>query len=481
VFQIFQSCSTALSFFRRLLLQATFKCSARVRPCPHSSTAPGSGPLAAGLGLVAAALVPGQPVTDSMGLSDDLASATFALKDDLLTAMAGVSPSVKTVADLRAYDGCRLTTTPPAAASVTSLLSACTAIRGTVKDDVAGRTALGHVLALLEASAGSGSSSSTSTSTAAADAAFALKAYNELGRRMISRVNAEDKVEGKLVRKAHDDLDRGTLSRECFVLTGLRALNAGTEERHVSVGGVRMMSESEAQVALARNGDVLLQIFRNLKMLLAAGFRVITPAPETPSAGSAGDSGSIKYKRPGAADETVRYHLTPEGADLHMLAALRGSCALTPLQLAGAHATIFELAVNKMQKLNLNLESALVKTHESKTFVQAAADAAPTAGATAAAPAPPAAPDRVRELEKQVKAHENTIAQLKRGRGDGGTAQGGTPSGPLAVKKGSAGDHCFDFARTGKCPRGDKCPFSHQCMVCGSTEHGTMLCPDSKV
>jgi hypothetical protein len=101
---------------------------------------------------------------------------------------------------------------------------------------------------------------------------------------------------------------------------------AGTEEKLVSMGGVKMMSESEVQVALARNGDVLLQIHRNLKMLLAAGYRAITPG-----AASAGDYGSVKFKKSGGGEETIRHHLTPEGADLHMVGALKGSlCIMTP-------------------------------------------------------------------------------------------------------------------------------------------------------
>ena len=430
--------------------------------------------VAAGMGLAAVALTDGPA---QCTLKDDLAGKPFAMKDDLLDAMALVNPPVATLADLRAYDGCNLATKPPRASTVTALLGSCTTHKADIKDDVPGRTALGHVLALLDAAPSGGSSSSSSNPTAAQDAAFALKAYNDMGRRMVSRVNAEDKIEGKLVRKASDDLDRGTLSRECYTLSGLRALNSEAEVRRVSVGGVGMMTETEAQVALARNGDVLMQIHRNLRMLLAAGYRPISPAAETPLAGSAGDYGSIKYKgASGAPDYAVRYHLTPEGADLHMLAAIRGSCALLPAQLAAAHVSLMSSAVNKMQKLSYNLETALVKTHEAKSFAAAAADE----GVVSSTPPPHAAlaasADRaeVAKLEAKLKDRDNTIAQLKRPREAG---QADPQGGPSKKGGGKSSEHCFDFARSSKCSRGDKCPFSHVCVGCGSTEHGSLLCP----
>jgi hypothetical protein len=49
--------------------------------------------------------------------------------------------------------------------------------------------------------------------------------------------------------------------------------------------------------------------------------------------------------------------------------------------------------------------------------------------------------------------------------------------GPSKKGGGKSSEHCFDFARSSKCSRGDKCPFSHVCVGCSSTEHGSLLCP----
>ena len=63
--------------------------------------------VAAGMGLAAVALTDGPA---QCTLKDDLAGKPFAMKDDLLDAMALVNPPVATLADLRAYDGCNLAT-----------------------------------------------------------------------------------------------------------------------------------------------------------------------------------------------------------------------------------------------------------------------------------------------------------------------------------------------------------------------------------
>ena len=159
--------------------------------------------------------------------------------------------------------------------------------------------------------------------------------YSALGQKMVSRVGNEDRVEGALLRKAHDDLDYGTLSRECYSLSGLKGVLAADERKTVVFGGVQVQKEEDVLIALTRNGEVLTMIWRNMRMLLAAGYRQITPHKETPNAARVGEYGTITYKDAAATGgkREVRHHFTPEGADVHMLAAIKASSILTPSQL----------------------------------------------------------------------------------------------------------------------------------------------------
>lgn len=399
-------------------------------------------------------------------LAERCASRTFALKDDILTALAAVDPPVKTVDDLKAYDGRRLLCSPPNAETVKALLEACKAQKATIDDNVAGRTALGHVIqAATGDDAGSQGSDSKATESRQAQE-FGTLRYNDLGRKMVSRVSQEDRIDGSLVKKAHDDLDRGVLSSQCYNLPGLTSILTTQETKTVNFGGVPVERTEEAAVDLGRNGQVLLMIHRCLRMLLAAGYREVKPSPQTPNAASAGEYGTIEYKQPGGGTKKVRHHMTPETADMHMLSAIRGSSTLSPSQLASAHVKLFDRAGNYLATMNFNLDSALMRAHSERSFVTILADYQTATPAKALTPRQEG-DDRMKELEAENKQLVNTVQQLKQTRRT--PAETATPT-----KKAKVGI-CVDFQTKGSCTKAN-CNFPHECARCGSTKHGLVAC-----
>ena len=89
---------------------------------------------------------------------------------------------------------------------------------------------------------------------------------------MVARVAAVDRATGAAVKKASDELDRGTLSAESYGLNVKNILTAQeTASLKVSADGQLVLSETEAKVDLHRNGEVLEQMWRVGKKLLAAG------------------------------------------------------------------------------------------------------------------------------------------------------------------------------------------------------------------
>ena len=207
-------------------------------------------------------------------LNDALFNTVFGRKADLLAALAGITPAVTTVADVLAYDGCRLTTQPPDAATMTTLLTATAAVKATITDDVHGRTALGHLLrAVVPTTNGAAVPASTAArSKEAKEALFGKQRYDDISIKMSSRVKPTDRVNGTKVQRLHDDLARGTMSADCYVLTGLTALLASDAEGRATVAGLEVPVLTDAIIPLDRNGQVLLQIYRCTRLWLAAGY-----------------------------------------------------------------------------------------------------------------------------------------------------------------------------------------------------------------
>jgi hypothetical protein len=389
----------------------------------------------------------------------------FDLKAELIASMAKITPKIETLNDLKAWDGRRLLTAPPDKDTVKALLEACEGQDSTnkIKHDVAGRTALGYVL---EACVGTPATSTTSQQEEVAANAFGQHRYNEIGRKMLARVAAIDRATGPSVKEASEELDRGTLSAKSY---GLNVKGILTAQEAASVklapSGELVIDVASTTVDLHRNGEVLEQVWRVGKKLLAAGYRPITPAAGTPLVGSVGERGSIKYKKTDGSEETVRYHLTPEGFEALMLAGVRASSTLTPVQLVAGHMGTFADAAELLTNQNYNLESALLKTLDTKTF-------ASYSRTEAKVTAPRGDTDTIRKLQQDNANHLNTIKQLKHYREV--DLEGLKPA--KAQKTGKR-QMCFDWHQKGKCSRGDKCPFDHVCLRCDSEEHHTMACP----
>ena len=404
----------------------------------------------------------------------------FPLRSALLGALAKHSPAVVTVADLQAYDGQRLMSVPPDADSEKDLLTALQAIDNSITPDAAGRTALGQLLIAAKASSNAGT---TTAATAAAAKLLADKLYSALGTKMNSRIDPIDRIEDIIVKTAHDDLDRGTLSKRCYTLSSMLSLLSTEEEKTVTFGGLPVRTTEAASVSLARNGEVLVQIHRCLRMLLAAGYRETSADSSTPLAGSVGSHGTYTVKDASAqgGKRSARTHFHPEAADAHMLAAMWASSVLSPSQMVAAHAGVFRAAVKELTNKNMNLASALLAVYKETSFVKSATDlsltvvgAPPPVVASTAADASESSID-VQALARQVKDQANTIKQLREKRP-------GTPSAfATPAKKGSAASRsCWPFQETGTCPHGAACKFgpeAHKCVRCGGA-HGLVQCTE---
>ncbi len=232
----------------------------------------------------------------------------FANRDALVAALKQCSYT--TVNDLASYDGRRLKGDPPDAASVTALLGECAGKDATIKDETPWRTALGHVLTAAfdgKATSNDDSHGSDERDRRAAQA-FAKEKYDNLGKLTGAMVPASHRLDAKIVKRAYEDLDSGTLSKDCYALGTLHsALDTSVDEETAHVGGIPVDVKRKSNVPLAKAGDVLMQIWKFCKMMLAAGYRAIPDGSEI-----AGDHGKIRINDPTdpTKKKVVQYHLT---------------------------------------------------------------------------------------------------------------------------------------------------------------------------
>lgn len=404
-------------------------------------------------------------------LSALLAGQTFALKDDLLSALAALD--MTTVGCLISWNGCRLQKVPPAAEDVTALLTACTAKKDTIKDDEPSRSALGRlVTACLEAHSTPqrGSTAPDEAEKALKDASFGDSRYRHLGRKTLSDVPANMRLKGSIIKLLYEDLDRGTLSAGSYKLSSLKGLLTDRAERRSSLGGLSVTVSEEKETALHLVGDVLIAILMLLKALLAAGMRKVTPDPSNPLAGSAGDRGIVKVS--GEAGGVERWHLTPHIVDRYLITAIQASSSLSAPEMVAGHNELFRLAIDRIHS-NENFESALNSVLNTHSFVTAARLALGSlgtdttggggvgggsgGGATAAA-----------------RARRPSSSPRKR---QSGSADPGASSGASSPPKKGSGAACWDFNKASGCSRAS-CKFQHVCQKCGSTEHGQSSCPN---
>ena len=276
-------------------------------------------------------------------LSEVLKDHSFASKDRLLAAMATIDPPCKTDADLEAYDGRRLLSTPPDADTVKFILEECKKKDVSIDHNTAGRTALGQVISIcLRKSALDKSKVGGAEGTEAKEAkakAYGIERYDAIQTKMGMRVQAPQRIEGKTVKKASEDLDLGTLSRDCYELSGLKSEFHEEKSRKATIGGVALLIASEDATEPSRIGEFVMAIWCFCDMLLAAGYRKITPSPGGPA--SAGEHCSINFKdatAPGGIRKD-RHHITPEGANAYFLAAMTGVSTLSLKGLAAFDAT----------------------------------------------------------------------------------------------------------------------------------------------
>jgi hypothetical protein len=410
-------------------------------------------------------------------LADKLAGETFALKDDLVAALALITPSVKTVADLKAFDGERLQSVPANPATVTSLLTLCTAHRATILDDLAGRTALGALLGIIlrsESSAAGRAAGAPATVSKAVLEAAGKAGYDHLTKTMVSRVRNRDRFDYDLVKKLADALDSGSFPRSSYELKSLKVLGTPSVEGAATVGGLPVTTATQAEQDLSGLGLVLLHVWRWTRFVLGAGYREISP--NTPGVASVGTAGSLTYKDAAApgGKSTKRYYITPDEADQYFAAALLGSTVLTAAQLVRAHMWLCA-AMADLVGASWNLASAMITTIDKTSFAEAACKEVPPPSVEVPSPQLSQAGSSVtvleaenKDLKRQLSNERNTSAQLR------ASASGGKKPRPAE----QSSTTCYKFQETGKCAAGDSCPFKagHVCMRCGAADHGVKTC-----
>lgn len=416
-----------------------------------------------------------------------VSSDTFPLKDELLNALAQISPAVVTDEDLRSFDGCRLARIPPVDQSVKELLDLTAAKDSSVKHDLHGRTALGQLLTLTIHGRGSAKADGSTPNAAAREAElFGKGRYDEVERKMVTRFRTVDRVDGKTVKKLSDNLDSGMFTRDTYVLKGLTSTQAVEETKHEYVGGVPVERRVGSTVKLTSTPLVLTQIYRCTRLWLAAGYREITPSAKAPSAASCGDFAVVKYKLVGGGTKTTRHHITPEQADAYFLSALEASSYMgSATALAGAHTLMCDSIGELIGRDSYNLGSAVMRGLQDHSWAKKAAEVlkepsdddagAPTdtssAGDTTAELVE--AQKKVTQLSGQLRGANNTIEDMraardKRQRPDGGTS-------PAGGRPRRAACHGFQL---GKCDKAAKdCAYDHRCQKCNSTDHGLSTCP----
>jgi len=394
-----------------------------------------------------------------------LVANTFPNKDALLTSMA--SSGIVTLADLKAFDCMALLSKPPAARTVTDLLSACTPHDSNVSDTAVWRTALGHVITLALAVC-----TDVAPQSNAADA-FGIGRYKAIEKQCLVTIRTADRLDGKIVKKASDDLDRGTLSAECYKLSAQKGVLAGSVERKSTIGGLEVTIATEDSAPACRNGEVLMQIWRFYKMMLAAGMRKATPTASTPDAASLGDLAVINRKDSTGCIVKERWHLTPNILEQYFTTALRDSSFLTPKELEAGHERIQQLTVDELHT-NFNYESALARILRDTTFVTAARVAAPNSSAAGAADSSKTNA-RLEKEKLDLVAQVRTLKRTSFAQGTPQSPQGTPPKAPKAFDQRPSGV-CFDF-QNGKCARA-QCKFGHACAKCGDAGHGSAACPN---
>ena len=316
-------------------------------------------------------------------------------------------------------------------------------------------------------------------------ASLALRRYAGVQSLTMVRVNQLHRVDALRVKQTSDDLDSGTLRADSYLLHGLTSALTKEEERKSSVGGIDVIVRTDQNQTLARNGEVLIGIYRHGQMMLAAGMRPAAPYKENPLAASRGDHGIVTVKKPTVADPNatakVRWHVTPDSIMAYLLDAIRASCYLTPAALAASHRRLHEMAVDLLNQ-NFNYESAihnLLSTTGFKGASQLLAHNEP--GAHTSTNNKPYHQD---SSSKEINDLKSKIGHLQR-QLQGPAPHPTTPISPKPIlKRGRQAETVSPTANDGRCNgfnlltgcRFSPCHFKHECRKCGSLDHGAHAC-----
>lgn len=403
------------------------------------------------------------------------AAMTIPNKDALIDALA--KAGYESIVVLKNYNGDLYLNSTMATASANTLLDECTAHDAEVKPGPAYRTSLAVLLAELfpkdpppQGGNVANGDPATATEKERKEAeAFGTQRYTSVGLVTLSRIRAIDRFEGKIVKRLYDELNKGTLSRDSIVLTGLKRAITSEAEKRSSIGGLTVTICSETDEQVQRNGEFLIAVYRYGKLMLAAGMMPIAASAANPTAASLGDKGvlTVPDRSPGAqpgATKLLRYHVTPESVEQYLLAAMRGANTMKPTELLAAHEALHEKIIDDLQT-GYNYDTAMHRVMEKHTF----ASVLPTGDANRGNGGNNNNTQLLKELQDLRTSHkalQNKFMGLSGGSSFKRDANG-TPT-----KKST----CHSFQK-GLCTRGSTCKFAHTCELCGADDHGSATCP----
>ena len=265
-----------------------------------------------------------------MSLTNALLTKPFPHKDELLAALA--TAGIDTVDGFKYFNGGGLSAKPCEASSIDALLDAAKVHNNTIdKATPAWRTIVAWAADQLATAPAASNQQSQNTDAEAqrkeADT-FGNERYGGLTSLTLARPRAAERVDGARLRDLYHALDKGTMTRNIWVLQNLKGTLSSEGERKATLGGLEVTMTTATAEPTKRNGEVLLLIWRFLKMLLAVGARSPKPHSTNPQAASMGEHGIMKMADPANPGHFLsqRWHCTPDQIEQYYLAAVHASC-----------------------------------------------------------------------------------------------------------------------------------------------------------
>lgn len=421
-------------------------------------------------------------------IADTTAAATFEHKDMIVAALTAAGKTE--VTHLYRYAGGGLLEIPMRPAALGALLTLLHSKDGNIDPANADhQTAIADLMAELTDKVPIAAHSSTSAASTTSSNenrkldALAASKYAKLGETLFRRIRAADQLPGKIIQRMTDDLDRGTLSAECYTLTGLHSSLDSDEEKKTKLSdGVTLSTLNESKIFFSRGADVIMKIDQFCDGLLTAGFRPVTKNAANPTAGTRGKYGHLEIEDPADATKKklVPFWFTPDFTEQYRAAARTGLRSMTPSELVTAHSALRVKIVDGLHD-SMNGDSAGfdVLSRHSFTTVPVSHSSSSNTDLTRAISTLEASNATLTKKLASLEAESRKRTRLEF---DGASTASGASSQLSSASafaddistRCRAGGLCIGFQK-GTC-KNKKCKFTHKCLKCGAAAHGLSAC-----